>query len=102
MCAQPDLALWDVRELRGVIALARASDDQQQWHWTASMYNVLGGALLWFLLTAILPWGVELGWRALPLSASASPASRCCKRRARRSMSGCRGSPFSNGSAKHY
>lgn len=46
-----------VRELRGVIGSARARHDQQQWLWTAGVCGVLGGALLWFMLTAMLPWG---------------------------------------------
>ena len=44
-----------VRELHGMIGSARARHDQQQWLWTAGVCGVLGGALLWFLLTAYLP-----------------------------------------------
>ena len=46
-----------VRELRGMIGSARAGHDQQQWLWTAGVCGAMGGALLWFLLTAMLPWG---------------------------------------------
>lgn len=46
-----------VRELRGMIGSARARQDQQQWFWTAGVCGAMGGALLWFLLTATLPWG---------------------------------------------
>lgn len=46
-----------VRELRGMVASVRAREDQQQWLWTAGVGGVLGGVLLWFMLTAILPWG---------------------------------------------
>jgi hypothetical protein len=46
-----------VRELRGMIGSARAWHDQQQWLWTAGVCGAMGGALLWFLLTAMLPWG---------------------------------------------
>ena len=46
-----------VRELRGMIGSARARHDQQQWLWTAGVCGMMGGALLWFMLTAVLPWG---------------------------------------------
>jgi hypothetical protein len=46
-----------VRELRGMIGSARARHDQQQWLWTAGVCGAMGGALLWFMLTAMLPWG---------------------------------------------
>ncbi len=46
-----------VRELRGMMGSARARHDQQQWLWTAGVCGALGGALLWFMLTAMLPWG---------------------------------------------
>ena len=46
-----------VRELRGMIGSAREWRDQQQWLWTAGVCGAMGGALLWFLLTAMLPWG---------------------------------------------
>jgi hypothetical protein len=46
-----------VRELRGMIGSARARHDQQQWLWTAGVCGAMAGALLWFLLTAMLPWG---------------------------------------------
>ncbi len=46
-----------VRELRGMIGSARARHDQQQWLWTACVCGAMGGALLWFMLTAMLPWG---------------------------------------------
>jgi hypothetical protein len=46
-----------VRELRSMIGSARARHDQQQWLWTAGVCGAMGGALLWFLLTAMLPWG---------------------------------------------
>jgi hypothetical protein len=54
--SQAELA-GTVRELRGVIASARARDDQQQWLWATGVVGVMGGVLLWFLLTAMLPWG---------------------------------------------
>jgi hypothetical protein len=46
-----------VRELRDMIGSARARHDQQQWLWTADVCGAMGGVLLWFLLTAMLPWG---------------------------------------------
>jgi hypothetical protein len=46
-----------VRELRGMMGSARARHDQQQWLWTAGVCGAMGGALLWFMLTAMLPWG---------------------------------------------
>lgn len=46
-----------VRELRGMIGSARDKQDQQQWLWTATACGVMGGALLWFMLTVTLPWG---------------------------------------------
>ena len=46
-----------VRELRGMIGSAREWRDQKQWLWTAGVCGAMGGALLWFVLTAFLPWG---------------------------------------------
>ncbi|WP_158804275.1 DUF6118 family protein [Acidisoma sp. L85] len=46
-----------VRELRGMIRSARDKQDQQQWLWTAGACGAMGGVLLWFMLTAMLPWG---------------------------------------------
>ena len=46
-----------VRELRGMIGSERVRQDQQQWLWTAGVCGVMAGALLWFMLTAMLPWG---------------------------------------------
>ena len=46
-----------VRELRGMISSARERQDQKQWLWTAGVCGALGGALLWFFLTAFLPGG---------------------------------------------
>ncbi len=46
-----------VRELRGMIGSAREWRDQKQWLWTAGACGAMAGAVLWFLLTAMLPWG---------------------------------------------
>lgn len=44
-----------VRELRGMIGSAREWRDQPQWLWTVGVCGAMGGALLWFMLTAMLP-----------------------------------------------
>ena len=46
-----------VRELRGMMALARERKEQREWLWAAAGTGLMGGALLWFLATAMLPWG---------------------------------------------
>ena len=40
-----------------MISSARERQDQKQWLWTAGVCGALGGALLWFFLTAFLPAG---------------------------------------------
>ena len=56
-----------MRELRGLIGSARAWRDQKQWLWTVGAIGVMGGALLWFMLVAMLPWGAGTWLAALPL-----------------------------------
>lgn len=46
-----------VRELRGVMAAARERGEQRQWLWAVGIVGALAGMLLWFLATALLPWG---------------------------------------------
>jgi hypothetical protein len=46
-----------VQELRGVIGSARAERDQNKRVWIVAVIGTMGGMLLWFLLTALLPWG---------------------------------------------
>jgi hypothetical protein len=62
--AQAELA-GTVRELRGMMVSARGREDQNQWLWTVGGVGVLGGMLLWFLLTAMLPWGGDTWLAAL-------------------------------------
>lgn len=45
-----------VGDLRGIIASARAWREQKQWLWAVGAAGVMGGMLLWVLLTAALPW----------------------------------------------
>jgi hypothetical protein len=46
-----------VGELRGMIESALTRRDQRQWLWAVGGIGASGGILLWFLLTAFLPWG---------------------------------------------
>ena len=47
-----------VEELRGLVRGAHAWREQKRWLWTAGATGALGGMLLWFLATALLPWGM--------------------------------------------
>jgi hypothetical protein len=46
-----------VQDLRGMIGAARTWRKQKEWLWAVGVIGAMGGMLLWFLLTAILPWG---------------------------------------------
>jgi hypothetical protein len=46
-----------VGDLRGMIESALTRRDQRKWLLIMAAYGVLGGVLLWFVLTAFLPWG---------------------------------------------
>jgi len=46
-----------VQDLRGMIGSARTRQDQKEMIWTVGVIGVTGGVLLWFMLTAFLPWG---------------------------------------------
>jgi hypothetical protein len=65
-----------VCDLRGMIGSARTKQGQQQWLWTAGVCGAMGGVLVWFMLTAMLPWGwmVAPDWRAWPLADVGTPA----------------------------
>ena len=41
--------------------------EQRQWLWAVGMVSAMGGALLWFMLAAFLPWGAGNWLAALPL-----------------------------------
>ena len=47
-----------VEELRGLVRGAHARREQERWLWTAGGLGAMGGMLLWFLATALLPWGM--------------------------------------------
>ncbi len=46
-----------VRELQDLIGRAREQREQRQWLWTAGLLGIMGGVFLWFMATALLPWG---------------------------------------------
>jgi hypothetical protein len=46
-----------VRELRDMMGSTRTGRDQRQWLWTVGAIGAMAGMLLWFMLTAMLPWG---------------------------------------------
>jgi len=48
-----------------MIGSARVRQDQQQWLWTVGACGAMAGALLWFMLTAMLPWGGGTGLASL-------------------------------------
>ena len=47
-----------VRELRAMMAAVRGRQEQQRRLWAVGIIGGMFGALLWFLATAALPWGV--------------------------------------------
>lgn len=55
-------------KMEALVGEARGKIEQRQWLWTAAIGGVMGGALLWVLLAAVLPWGVGDRIAALPIS----------------------------------
>lgn len=51
-----------------LVGKARDQVEQRKWLWTAAIGGVMGGALLWVVLAAMLPWGIGDRMAALPVS----------------------------------
>lgn len=45
------------RELQDLIGQVREQREQRQWLWAVGIVGAMVGMLLWFLATALLPWG---------------------------------------------
>ncbi len=55
-------------KMEGMVGKARDQVEQQKWLWTAAIGGVIGGASLWVVLSAVLPWGVGDRMAALPIT----------------------------------
>ena len=55
------------RTLDTLIGRIHGRREQRQWLWAVGMVSAMGGALLWFMLAAFLPWGAGNWLAALPL-----------------------------------
>ena len=55
-------------KMEALVGKARNQVEQRKWLWTAAIGGVMGGALLWVLLAAVLPWGVGDRMAALPIT----------------------------------
>ena len=53
------------RELKALAGRVHERREQQQWLWTVGSMGAIGGVLLWFMLTAFLPWGGGTGLASL-------------------------------------
>lgn len=49
-----------VQELRGMMEGAHEWREQKRWLWAVGTTGALGGMLMWFLATAMLPWGMGM------------------------------------------
>lgn len=55
-------------KMEGIIGKARDQVEQRKWLWTAAIGGAVGGAWLWVVLAAVLPWGVGDWMAALPIT----------------------------------
>jgi hypothetical protein len=53
--------------LEALIERIHGRREQRQWLWAVGAVSAMGGALLWFMLAAFLPWGAGNWLAALPL-----------------------------------
>ena len=56
------------KKMEALVGEARGKVEQRKWLWTAAIGGVMGGVLLWVVLTAVLPWGVGDWMASLPIS----------------------------------
>ena len=55
-------------KMEALVGKARGQVEQRRWLWTAAIGGAVGGALLWVVLAAVLPWGAGDWMAALPIS----------------------------------
>ncbi|MGI4811172.1 MAG: DUF6118 family protein [Janthinobacterium lividum] len=55
-------------KMEGMVGKARDQVEQRKWLWTAAIGGAVGGACLWVVLAAVLPWGVGDRMAALPIT----------------------------------
>ena len=55
-------------KMEGMVGKARDQVEQRRWLWTAAISGAVGGAWLWVVLAAVLPWGAGDWMAALPIT----------------------------------
>ncbi len=69
------------RELEALAGRVREQREQQRWLATAGGLGIVGGVLLWFLLTRLLPWGAGDRLAGLPIGGGPWQAGQTLMRR---------------------
>ena len=44
-------------KMQAMVGMARNQVEQRRWLWRAAIGGIMGGAMLWVVLAAVLPWG---------------------------------------------